>query len=87
MSLILKEDNAIGFLNKPISILGEGEKSCQVVSRVCFMSRSIQLMCLIGLPLQRIGFMNIIPQQFFTEFPIAGLGFLSTLTAIVTIPR
>ena len=87
MSLILKEDNAIGFLNKPISILGEGEKSCQVVSRVCFMSRNIQLMCLIGLPLQRIGFMNIIPQQFFTEFPIAGLGFLSTLTAIITIPR
>ena len=87
MSLILKEDEAIGFLNKPFSILGEGEKSCQVVSPVCFMSRNIQLMCLVGLALQRIGFMNIIPQHFFIEFPTAGLGFLSTLTAIVTIPR
>ncbi len=87
MSLILKEDETIGFLNILFSILGEGEKSCQVVSRVCFMSRNIQLMCLIGLALQRIGFMNIIPQRLFTEFPTAGLGFLSTLTAIVTIPR
>ena len=87
MSLILREDEVIAFLDKRFSIVGEGEKSCQVVSRVCFMSRNIQLMCLIGLALQRIGFMNIIPQQFFTEFPAAGLGFLSTLTAIVTIPR
>ena len=87
MSLILKEDEAIGFFNKPFSILGEGEKSCQVVSPVCFMIRNIQLMCLVGLALQRISFMNIIPQQFFIEFPTAGLGFLSTLTAIVTIPR
>ena len=87
MSLILKEDEAIGFLNKPFSILGEGEKSCQVVSPVCFMSRNIQLMCLIGLALQRIGFMNIIPYQFVTEFPTAGLGFLPTFIAIVTISR
>ena len=73
MSLILKEEQAIGFLNvQPFSILGEGEKSCQVVSCAGLISHNTQLMCLVGLALQGIGFMNIIPQQFFTEFPTAG---------------
>jgi hypothetical protein len=60
MSLILKEDGAISFLNKRFSILGEGEKSCQVVSRAGFMIRHAQRMCLFRLALQGIGFMNII---------------------------
>ena len=60
MSLILREDEAIDFLDKPFSILGEGEKSCQVVWRAGFQSRHAQLMCLVGLALQGIGFMNII---------------------------
>jgi hypothetical protein len=60
MSLILREDEAIDFLDKRFSILGEGEKSCQVVSPAGFKSRHAQLMCLVGLALQRIGFMNII---------------------------
>ena len=71
MSLILKEDEAIGFLNKRFSILGEGEKSCQVVSSAGFIGRHTQLRCLVGLALQGIGFVNIIPHQFFTEFPTA----------------
>lgn len=87
MSLILKEDEAIGFLNERFSILGEGEKSCQVVSRAGFIGRNTQLMCLVGLALQGIDFMNIIPHQFFTEFPTAGLRLFPTFIAIVTISR
>lgn len=87
MSLILKEDVAIGFLNKRFSILGEAEKSCQVVSCAGFIRRNRQLMYLVGLALQGIGFMNIIPYQFVTEFPTAGLGFPPTFIAIVTISR
>ena len=64
----------IGFLNKRFSILGEGEKSCQVVSCAGFINRNTQLMCLVEIALQGIGFMNIIPQQFFMEFPTAGWG-------------
>jgi hypothetical protein len=60
MSLALREDEAIGFLNKRFSIVGEGEKSCQVLSCAGFKIRHPQLMCLVGLALQGIGFMNII---------------------------
>ena len=60
MSLALREDEAIGFLNKRFSIVGEGEKSCQVPSCAGFMIRHTQLMCFLGLALQGIGFMNII---------------------------
>ena len=87
MSLILKEDVAIGFLNKRFSILGEGEKSCQVVSRGGFIRRHTQRRFFVGLALQGIGFMNIIPYQSVTEFPTAGLGFPPTFIAIVTISR
>jgi hypothetical protein len=87
MSLILKEDGAIGFLNKRFSILGEGEKSCQVVSRGGFIGRHTLRRFLVGLALQGIGFMNIIPYQFVAEFSTAGLGFLPTFIAIVTISR
>ena len=60
MSLILRENEKIDFLNKGFSILGEGEKSCQVVSCAGFISRTSELRCLVGLALQGIGFMNII---------------------------
>ena len=60
MSLILRENEKIDFLNKRFSILGEGEKSCQVESCTSFMSRTTELRCLVGLALQGIGFMNII---------------------------
>ena len=60
MNVILRENEKIDFLDKRFSILGEGEKSCQVVSCAGCMSRRIELRYLMGLALQGIGFMNII---------------------------
>lgn len=73
MKLILRESEEIDFLNKPFSILGEGEKSCQVVSCAGFRSPTTQLKCLIGLALQGIGFMNIIGSFPQNSRPLVGV--------------